>query len=129
MINAVYRMFSSVFLLFLLFLDTLYFYRHLFIFLRVHQERSAIVYYGFVVTCFLIGKHNSQKFSGIFWRIFSRKIIPENFTSLLITPHPFNVSDKSVVLPPGLTLKILRFGYNTFTCFAWILEQLEIITQ
>jgi len=46
---------------------------------------------------FLIGKHNSQKFSGIFSRKLSRKIIPENFTSLLITPHTFNVSDKSVV--------------------------------
>jgi len=68
---------SSVFLLFLLFLDTLYFYLHLFIFLRVHQERSAIVIctitcYGFVVTCFLIGKQMVLKNSLEYSRGYSR---------------------------------------------------------
>jgi len=52
---------------------------------------------------------NSQNFSGIFSRKFSRKIIPENFTSLLITPHPFNVSDKSVVATCTTRFNIKKF--------------------
>jgi len=52
---------------------------------------------------------NSQEFSGIFSRIFSRKIIPENFTALLITPHLFNVSDKSVVATCTTRFNIQKF--------------------
>jgi len=52
---------------------------------------------------------NSKKFSGIFSRKFSRKIIPENFTSLLMTPHPFNVSGWLLHVPPGLPFKKSTF--------------------
>jgi hypothetical protein len=48
---------------------------------------------------------NSQKFSGIF----SRKIIPENSTSLHITLHPFKVSDKPVVATCTTRFTIQKF--------------------
>jgi hypothetical protein len=48
---------------------------------------------------------NSKKFSGIF----SRKIIPENFTSLLITPHLYNVSGWLLNVPLGLPVKNSTF--------------------
>jgi hypothetical protein len=52
---------------------------------------------------------NSQKFSGIFSRIFSWKIIPENLTSVFVTPHPFIVSGWLLHVPPGLPLKNFTF--------------------
>jgi hypothetical protein len=80
------------------FLDALLFYVHSFILLRVRRERdnrnivryqlcTITVYYGFVVNVFPDREtKNSEKFSGkrIFPRIFSQKIILENFTSLVV---------------------------------------------
>jgi hypothetical protein len=123
-----------LFSFFILFLDTSYFYRHIFIFLRAYQERSAIVIctlcYGFVVTCFLIGKQKILKNSLEYSRGCSRgklflRILPHYLQHVT---HLMSV-DGCYMYHQVYHSKILRFAYKTFICFAWILEQSEIITQ